>query len=144
SYYLSPIFSPENDFIFPLAWIWDEQETYIPHYIPPIEVELEEEKPEFMFRSERIDWDKILYCWEPILLRLLERKEFSILELQQCSEEEKEKWLEEAETFELWVMFGIQKLKIEAVQETDVFEDERLKLIQKLVARNPVFQQLFH
>ena len=127
---VAPLFSPKVEFIYPLDWAWEEQLTKSRRRVEIKDYDFIEESWEF----RDIDWDLILELWNEIFLSLLEKGEFSILELNKKDEEEKEKWLRQKENIDLFMMFVIS----EVVLDKDYpGEDERLKLFKLLCDEDP-------
>ena len=135
-YILSPLFSPQVDFIYPLSWAWEEQmvRTYTQEII-----EYDEEEEEENWFTEETDWELIVELWSSIFDSLLEKGHFSIEELNEISDENKEKWLSQRENIELFMMFAISEVVL-----IDNFEgiDERLKLFSLLCESDEKYRVL--
>lgn len=132
---LNPLFSPMVDFIFPLDWAWDEQ--MIKSYADE-EVEIEEEEEEQWF-GEETDWNLLVDLWIKVFNILYEKGSFSIEELNNIDNAEKEKWLIQKENIEMFMMFNISEV---VLMENFEGIDERLKLFGLICERDPKFKQL--
>lgn len=132
---ISPLFSPKVEFIYPLDWAWSEQIVKTRRKIRKYDVNILEEN--WAFRET--DWDLILELWEEIFSALLEKKSFSILELNMKNEEEKGKWLRQRENIDLFMMFVISEITLDLNYNGD---DERLKLFKLLWEKNPELSSL--
>ncbi|MDI3547462.1 MAG: hypothetical protein PWR10_1114 [Halanaerobiales bacterium] len=137
---LTPLFSPEIEFIYPLDWAWEEQlvnrvEEEFTEEEEPVE---EEEKREII----PVDWGLIVDLWRPVFDRLLTSGSFSITELGDLDEIERERWLSQQKNIELFMMFVITEVTL---METEVeFEemDERLLLFNKLCQQDDKYRKL--
>jgi hypothetical protein len=132
---LQPFFSPDTPFILPLEWVWGEQEFY----------ELLEEEEEFLPETEDeefpvkrvVDWSSVADAWEPIMDHLQRFGEFSLKELSEYPYEVQDRWFEEYETLELWMMFDATPFMIEVDgREEKNLHDEREMLLYHLMQRN--------
>lgn len=137
---LAPLFSPQQDFLFPMEWVWTEQNAEAHAAVDTDDVPLEEEEE---YERHQIDWEKIADLWEPILNQLVIQGEYSLSDLRGISPEEQAKWLEQKEAFDLWLMFKLTSLTVpEDMKLEDSYHDERLVLIQTLLKRSPHYQLL--
>lgn len=130
-----PFFSPNLEFIYPLEWAWSEQTVRVKRKEKNKDAISDDEMWEF----RETDWKLLveLYTW--VFKSLLEKREFSILELDSLSDLEKELWLSQKENIDLFMMFVIA----ETVLETEYTgEDDRLKLFKLLCEKNPEFISL--
>ena len=132
---IGPLFSPKVEFIYPLDWAWGEQVTKIRRKPKVRDYEFIEE--DWEFRS--IDWDLILELWNEIFHILLEKGEYSILELNKKPKEEREKWLKQRENIDLFMMFVISEIVLD---KDYTGEDERLKLYKLLCEENSNLEKL--
>lgn len=137
---LNPIFSPEQDFIFPLDWAWSEQQIY--SYLEEDEIEKEEVEIQEAPVLKEVDWDIILELWEGVFLALLEKGKFSLSRLEELPEEEQLKWLSQEKNLELFMMFIITDIKLIEVEEEFPGLDERLLLFKRLLDRNSKLKEL--
>jgi hypothetical protein len=129
-YIISPLFSPEIPFIYPLDWAWEEQMIKSKGKVGKKETSILEEN--WVFKET--DWDLVVELWEEIFISLLEEGSYSILELNNKTEDEKSKWLSQRENIDLFMMFAISQVVLD---KNYVGEDERLKLFSLLCEKNP-------
>lgn len=132
---LSPMFSPDIEFIYPLDWAWSEQriKTYSQRLY-----EDEAYEEEFWYFKE-IDWDNIVDVWSEVFEVLLEKGEFSIYELQNIDDDKREKWLRQKENIDLFMMFSITGVRLSLDYEG---VDERLDLYRRLCLEDARFKKL--
>jgi hypothetical protein len=135
---LNPLFSPAQDFIFPLDWAWSEQQLY--SYLEESEGEVEvieiESAPE-----REIDWELTVELWQEVFRELQAEGEFKLTKLNRLSTEQKEKWLSQKLNLELFMMFIITDIRLRIVEEYPGL-DERLLLFNKLLESEPKFIEL--
>lgn len=136
---LEPLFSPINDFMLPLDWLWEEQEVGL-EWDEPNEKEEDEDTDEVPVKRI-VNWDSIVCAWEPVFDHLLDFGSFKLSELAGLSKESQERWLDEQETRELWMMFGREPLLIQVLRNSH-FNDERDILIYHLMKKNERFKRL--
>ncbi|WP_235858251.1 hypothetical protein [Sutcliffiella cohnii] len=135
---LSPLFSPKNDFILPLDWIWGEQEF---NEIQTNEVEVEDEVEENTTRKRVTDWNSVISAWSYVFQYLQTYKEFSLTNLAELPQEVQNLWFEESETIDLWMMFDKKPLKVQVLhRKEETLSDEREILLYKLMQEYPQFQ----
>jgi len=135
---LNPLFSPAQDFIFPLDWAWSEQQLY--SYLEEGEGEIETVEIESAPKRE-IDWELAVELWREVFLTLKEKGEFKLIEFNQMNTVQKEKWLSQKLNLELFMMFIITDIRLRIIEEYPGL-DERLLLFNKLVKANPDFAEL--
>jgi len=135
---LNPLFSPEQDFIFPLDWAWSEQQLY--SYLEESEAEIERLEIESA-PVRKIDWKQAVELWQDVFLELLEEGEFKLTQLNKLSSAQKEKWLSQPINLELFMMFIITDIRLKIVEEYPGL-DERLVLFNKLVKAEPKLSEL--
>jgi hypothetical protein len=135
---LNPLFSPEQDFIFPLDWAWSEQQLY--SYLEESEGEIETLEIESAPERE-INWELAVELWRDVFNELLQKGEFKLTDLNSLSTEEKEKWLSQSINLELFMMFIITDIRLRLVEEYPGL-DERLLLFNKLVKAEPKLTEL--
>lgn len=131
---IAPLFSPIEEFIYPLEWAWAEQSIKSKKEIK-IQDYLEEESWQF----RETDWDLLVYLYEEIFTCLLEEGEYSIVELNNKSEEEKNLWLSQKENIDLFMMFVISETKLDYHYTG---EDERLRIFTLLCKKNDSLKAL--
>lgn len=131
---ISPLFSPNIEFIYPLEWAWSEQLVKSKRKRIKIE-EMEEEN----FTFEEVDWDLAVELYEEIFMGLLQDGEYSILKLNEKDEEEKDKWLRQKSNIDFFMMFVISETLLD-LEYTG--EDDRLKLFKLLCDKKPELKSL--
>ncbi|MGN7940971.1 hypothetical protein [Virgibacillus sp. 6R] len=136
---LSPLFSPKNEFILPLDWIWGEQEFDEAQQQNTVV----EEEPEESITIQRVtNWDSVIKAWSYVFQYLQTYKEFSLADLIDLPKEVQALWLEETETIDLWMMFDKKPLKIQVLyRKEETLSDEREILLYKLMQEYPQFQR---
>lgn len=135
---LSPLFSPKNEFILPLDWIWGEQEF---DEIKEIEMTEEEEEKEWMTPQCITNWDSVVKAWSYVFQYLQSQQEFSLTDLKELPLNIQDLWFEESETIDLWMMFDKKPLKIQVLhRQEEAINDEREILLYKLMQEYPQFQ----
>ncbi|WP_264805517.1 hypothetical protein [Cytobacillus sp. NCCP-133] len=135
---LSPLFSPKNDFILPLDWIWGEQEFDEKQLTETIE---EEEEAEGISHQRVTNWDSVIKAWSYVFQYLQTYGEFSLADLSTLPLEVQDLWVEESETIDLWMMFDKKPLKVQVLyRKEEILSDEREILLYKLMQEYPQFQ----
>ncbi|MFW5984853.1 MAG: hypothetical protein ACOCQ1_01115 [Halanaerobiaceae bacterium] len=136
---LSPLFSPEQDFIFPLDWAWSEQQSLQYSREEQVEEEIENEvqKPP----EKEVDWDLLLELWEDVFWELLHQGQYSLSRLQELDWAERRKWLVQEKNLELFMMFIITDIKLIECKEVPGL-DERIVLFNRLLERKKEFTSL--
>lgn len=130
-----PLFSPNIEFIYPLGWAWSEQ---------IVKTKRKERKQDYSTEDEawifrETDWSLLRDLYEEVFVSLLENREFSILELNKKTEEEKVMWLSQKENIDLFMMFVISETVLDL---NYTGEDDRLKLFKLLCEKNPSLKSL--
>ncbi|WP_428912527.1 hypothetical protein [Niallia sp. Krafla_26] len=135
---LSPLFSPKNEFILPLDWIWGEQEFDEHQQTEPV---IEEEAEEEITRKRITNWDSVIQAWSYVFQYLQTYGEFSLVDLETLPLEVQDLWVEESETIDLWMMFDKKPLKVQVLhRQEETLSDEREILLYKLMKEYPQFQ----
>jgi hypothetical protein len=135
---LSPLFSPKNEFILPLDWIWGEQEFDEKQRIDEV---AEEEAEESITRLRVTNWDSVIKAWSYVFQYLQTYREFSLADLAQMPLEVQDLWIEESETIDLWMMFDKKPLKVQVLhRKEETLSDEREILLHKLMKEYPQFE----
>lgn len=132
---ISPLFSPNIEFIYPLEWAWSEQIVKTKRKERNKDYNAEDE--EWIFRET--DWGLLVDLYEEVFISLLENREFSILELNKKTPDEKAMWLSQKENIDLFMMFVISETVLDIEY---IGEDERLKLFKLLYEKNSRLQSL--
>ncbi|MCU1804337.1 hypothetical protein NVV31_02900 [Cytobacillus firmus] len=135
---LGPLFSPKNEFILPLDWIWGEQEFDEKQLTETMEEETEDES----ITHQRVtNWDSVIKAWSYVFQYLQTYREFSLADLTTLPLEVQDLWFEESETIDLWMMFDKKPLKVQVLQrKEESLSDEREILLYKLMQEYPQFQ----
>ncbi|MDD9312544.1 hypothetical protein PUS82_14800 [Cytobacillus firmus] len=135
---LGPLFSPKNEFILPLDWIWGEQEFDEKQMTETMEEETEEES----ITHQRVtNWDSVIMAWSYVFQYLQTYGEFSLADLTTLPLEVQDLWFEESETIDLWMMFDKKPLKVQVLhRREESLSDEREILLYKLMQEYPQFQ----
>ena len=137
---ISPLFSPEQEFIFPLDWAWAEQQLYT------YREDFSEEEDQFFEEEEppeiEENWDLILELWEEIFIELKEKKSFPLKKLTDFSKEKRKKWLSQDKNLELFMMFIITEVELKEVEKEFPGLDERLLLYNRLIEKNEKLREL--
>lgn len=137
---LSPMFSPKNEFILPLDWIWGEQELVEQTIIDMEEEEVQEEE---LMEKRVTDWTSVVNAWRHVFERLQEFGEFSLADLGKLPPEAQDEWFAESETLDLWMMFDRKPLRVQVNDRKEAeLSDEREILFHKLINENPQFKVL--
>jgi hypothetical protein len=135
---LSPIFSPKNDFILPLDWIWGEQELNEKQLA---EVFIEDVTEESITRVRVTNWDSVIKAWSYVFQFLQTNGEFSLTDLKELPLEVQDLWFEESETIDLWMMFDKKPMKVQVLhRKEETLSDEREILLFKLMKEYPQFE----
>ena len=135
---LSPLFSVQPEVMYSLDWSWMEQERQV--VVEEQEMEIVEKQE--ISRKREVDWEKIVRLWEPIFLQLLETSEFKLSQWRKIPEALQQKWIEQQEAIDLWMLFHSESLIMEHLQTNKEVHDERIQLIQKLCERQRRFELL--
>ncbi|MGA5687597.1 hypothetical protein [Cytobacillus pseudoceanisediminis] len=135
---LGPLFSPKNEFILPLEWIWGEQEFDEKQLAEVMEEEVQEES----ITHQRVtNWDSVIRAWSYVFQYLQTYGEFSLADLTTLPLEVQDLWFEESETIDLWMMFDKKPLKVQVLhRKEESLSDEREILLYKLMQEYPQFQ----
>jgi len=139
---LSPLFSPQPPFLYPLEWAWEEQEL-APELPLPAESgadapEADEQGP----RMRQVDWDEVAELWLPLFEELLIQGKTALSGLRDLPPSQQERWLKHKEAIDLWLMFFGTPLVVPALAPDARYSDERLLLLQKLAEREPDVRKL--
>ncbi|MBY0096105.1 hypothetical protein [Mesobacillus maritimus] len=135
---LGPLFSPKNEFVLPLDWIWGEQEY---DETQETDVVVEEETEETTTRQRVTDWKSVIKAWSYVFQFLQTYGEFSLADLATLPLEVQDLWFEESETIDLWMMFDRKPLKVQVLhRQEETINDEREILLYKLMQEYPQFQ----
>ncbi|WP_241481548.1 hypothetical protein [Mesobacillus campisalis] len=135
---LAPLFSPKNEFILPLDWIWGEQEFNEQQLA---DVVIEEETEDRAPTQRVTNWDSVIKAWSYVFQYLQTYGEFSLMKLAELPMEVQDLWFEESESIDLWMMFDKKPLKVQVLhRKEETLSDEREILLFKLMMEYPQFQ----
>mgnify|MGYP006421002925 CR=1 FL=1 len=129
-YILSPLFSPETEFIYPLDWAIKTQKTYekIDNDLKDLKFEVDEG-----YKPKPIDYNLLVKLFKPIFKKLLEKGDFKIGKIK------KDKlWLKQKINIELLMMFVTSSVTLKKGK----FEDNRLIVFNKILEKNKKFEKL--
>ncbi|WP_423798180.1 hypothetical protein [Neobacillus sp. SAB-20_R2A] len=132
-----PLFSPQAHFIYPLDWSWMEQESDL--QTEEMSETTVEELEEAVYQPREVDWEKIVRLWEPLFVELMETGECQLSRLQDISASLQEKWLEQKEAVDLWLLFHSEPFIVPQIDAEKEQADERLILFSHLVHRQERF-----
>lgn len=122
---LGPLFSPKQDVILPMEWIWQEQELV--HEQELIETDFKEEKEEPWHKYvHEVNWDVVVDCWYPIFKELASTGEFRAKNISSF-----EQWNRDAIDF--WPLFAQSELSVGELHENRKYNDERFTLLQRML-----------
>lgn len=135
---LSPLFSPKNEFILPLDWIWGEQEFDEKQLTDAV---MEDEAEESITRLRVTNWESVIKAWSYVFQFLQTKGEFSLADLAEMPLAVQDLWFEESETIDLWMMFDKKPLKVQVLhRKEETLSDEREILLYKLMKEYPQLQ----
>ncbi|CAG9609463.1 hypothetical protein [Pseudoneobacillus rhizosphaerae] len=137
---LEPLFSAQPHFIYPLDWSWMEQDTEV--LKNEISDKLVEEKEEIVYQKREVNWEKIVRLWEPLFVELTEKGECQLVKLRDIPNVLQEKWLEQKEAIDLWLLFHSESITLSSIDVDKEVSDERLQLIHHLVRKQTRFMKL--
>lgn len=137
---LQPLFSVQPHFIYPLDWSWNEQEMEL--QVQEKKIDSLEEIEEITYKKREVDWEKVTRLWEPLFVELLENEEYHLSNLRNIPVSLQEKWLEQKEAIDLWLLFHSESLSVTSIDVEKEQTDERLVLIHNLVQRQNRFYAL--
>lgn len=136
------ILSPKKPFLLPLEWGLSEQ-TLI--NVQDIFDNSSDNSKRHELNPITLDWESITNLWEPIFIELLKSRFVSIEFIQNASETECTKWLQNKEAFDFWLSFCSTEdpliITTNTINETI---DDRITLIRKLIEKNDIFNELFN
>ncbi|MGM0792468.1 MAG: hypothetical protein ACQEUD_20415 [Bacillota bacterium] len=122
---LGPLFSPKQDVILPMEWIWQEQELV--HEQELIETDFKEEKEEPWHKYvHEVNWDVVVDCWYPIFKELASTGEFCAKDISSF-----EQWNRDAIDF--WPLFAQSELSVGELHQNRKYNDERFTLLQRML-----------
>ncbi|MGH4140073.1 hypothetical protein [Clostridium sp.] len=138
---VTPLLSPEIEFIYPLDWAWEEQ-FVIKETAQEVVDDADRIEEQEHINKNIVDWDLIIELWEPIFDRFIEDEVFSITELKDMEKINQDKWLSKRVNLEIFMMFVLTELTF--TKDNEEFEkmDERMVLFNKLCNKNERYKIL--
>ncbi|KWX89321.1 hypothetical protein AMQ83_01320, partial [Paenibacillus riograndensis] len=137
------LFTPSQDFIYPLAWAWEEQEVgFLPEDVldEPDEAGEEESIP---YTPKSIPWPIVSGLWLPVFKGLAGKGSFTFAE-EAFTEEEQRKWEGPPDEVDLWAQCVHTEITVQP-QDADSqggAADECQKVIRHLLAAKPELEVL--
>ncbi|GKU76624.1 hypothetical protein [Paenibacillus sp. L3-i20] len=123
---LGPLFSPKQDVIFPMDWIWQEQELQQDReYEETLLSDIEEEVSQRYYHE--INWEKTVADWHPIFKELAIHGVYELKDLQGFDQ-----W--KRDSIDFWSLFTQGEFEIHKTQENLKYNDERMTFFQKLIS----------
>lgn len=131
---LSGLFAPNQDFVYPLPWAWEEQEVgFIPELLmDDFEDEMEAELVQYIPKG--IPWAEVVDLWKPVFSALTENGSFTFT-AEAFTVEELTRWARTPHAVDLWVQFFHSDIIVrDQAEENSSGSDECQQLIQQLLA----------
>lgn len=138
---VTPLLSPKLEFIYPLDWAWQEQQSIRENEEVNVDVQGEEEEKEFI-NKKKVDWELIVDLWQPIFDKFIDGEGFSITELENMDVIIKESWLSQKKNTEIFMMFVLTGLTFSETTEEFDEMDERMILFNKLCEKDEKYKKL--
>ncbi|WP_156830119.1 hypothetical protein [Paenibacillus sp. HW567] len=140
---VSGLFTPSQDFIYPLAWAWEEQDVgFLPEDVidEPDEAGEEESIP---YTPKSIPWPRVTELWLPVFTGLAAHGKFTF-SAEAFTEEEQRMWSHTPDAVDLWVQFFHTEITVlnQGADSQSGAADECQKLIQCLLAARPELEVL--
>lgn len=139
-YLVTPLLSPGVQFIYPLDWAWQEQQSK-DEYEEDEEAQ-ENTEDEEKYIKKQADWDLITELWAPVFDKLLNDESFSITELQDMERVLQEKWLSQDKNTEIFMMFVLTEITFTEEGSESQSTDERIILFSKLCVKDEKYKKL--
>ncbi|WP_143192327.1 hypothetical protein [Paenibacillus sp. P32E] len=141
---VSGLFAPNQDFIYPLAWAWEEQEVgFLPEDALDEPDEAGEEES-ISYTPRSIPWPEVAELWRPVFIGLADHGSFTF-SAEAFTEEQQHKWSLTPDAIDLWVQFFHTEITVQE-QDPDNKQggaaDECQTLIQRLLGANPDLEVL--
>ncbi|WP_379152645.1 hypothetical protein [Paenibacillus sp. sgz5001063] len=140
---VSGLFAPNQDFIYPLAWAWEEQEV---GFLPVDELDDPDEAGEeesIPYTPRSIPWPEVAELWGPILQKLADQGSFTF-SAEAFTEEQQRQWSSTPDAVDLWVQFFHAEITVQDLDPDSKggASDECQELIQRLLDSNPDLEVL--
>lgn len=140
---LSGLFAPNQDFVYPLPWAWEEQEVgFIPDLVmDDFEDEVDTEPVQYIPKG--IPWAKVVELWKPVFAALAEQGSFTFT-ADAFSAEELTGWANTPDAVDLWVQFFHTDILMQeqAPEGGSGVSDECQQLIQYVLAEDLLLESL--
>lgn len=139
---LSGLFAPNQDFVYPLPWAWEEQEVgFIPDVVmDELEDELEAEAVQYIPKG--IPWTEVVALWKPVFNALAQQGSFTFT-ADAFTAEELTRWARTPDAVDLWVQFFHSEIVVqEQAPENSNGSDECQLLIRYVLADDPQLEDL--
>lgn len=142
---VSGLFAPNQDFIYPLAWAWEEQEVgFLPEDALGDHPDEAGEDETTSYTPRSIPWPEVAELWRPVFKGLADHGSFTF-SVEAFTEEQQHKWSLTPDAIDLWVQFFHTEITVQE-QEPENKQggaaDECQKLIQRLLGANPDLEVL--
>ncbi|MEK4042877.1 hypothetical protein NSU18_04380 [Paenibacillus sp. FSL H8-0048] len=134
---ISGLFSPSQDFIYPLAWAWEEQEVgFLPEDTQDAPEEAGEEE-DIHYVPRDIPWTEVCELWLPVIAGVAAQGSFTFT-AEAFTEQEQRRWADCPDAVDLWVQFFHTVITVEEQEaEGHGVADECQKLLQRLMLEHP-------
>ncbi|WP_340010614.1 hypothetical protein MHI32_19680 [Paenibacillus sp. FSL H7-0690] len=140
---LSGLFAPNQDFVYPLPWAWEEQEVgFIPDLVmDDFEDEVDTEPVQYIPKG--IPWARVVELWKPVFAALAEHGSFTFT-ADAFSAEELTGWANTPDAVDLWVQFFHTDILVQeqAPEGGSGVSDECQQLIQYVLAEDLLLESL--
>lgn len=139
---ISGLFSPSQDFIYPLAWAWEEQEVgFLPEDTQDVPEEAREEE-DIHYVPRGIPWTEVCELWLPVIAGVAAHGSFTFT-AEAFTEQEQRRWADCPDAVDLWVQFFHTVITVEEQEAEDHgVADECQKLLQRLMLDHPELEVL--
>ncbi|WP_151734020.1 hypothetical protein [Paenibacillus tengchongensis] len=136
------LFAPTQEFIYPLAWAWEEQEAgfLVEEYSDYPEDEAVQEPEPYVPKS--VPWETVTALWLPVF-RELERSGSFTFAAASFSAEEQRLWAETPDAVDLWIQFFHTEVLVPELNESPGSgTDECGQLLLRLLAADSGLEAL--
>lgn len=139
---ISGLFSPNQDFVYPLPWAWEEQDVgFLPETVLE-ELEDDSDALSVQYTPKGIPWGDVTKLWRPVFLALAEQGSFTFA-ADAFTEEEQHQWARTPDAIDLWVQFFHTEITVQEQTEDKAHgQDECQMLIGQLLADHPELESL--
>lgn len=134
---LEGLFSPHQDFVYPLAWAWEEQDVGFQPQLPEVLPDEHGEDPGMPYSPQEIPWNEVTALWAPVFTVLAEQGSFT-LAADAFSPETQQQWTATPDAVDLWVQLFHAEITVEdTAEENGQGQDECRRLLAQLLAHDP-------